>query len=549
MRRRYVELAVVGMLLMIALHYLVIFALRRNEKAPLWFSLYCFSLVARALVLARYFEEFSPSTRHGGLLLRIEYMVLATSATTFAWFLSSLFPRYVSRRFALVYTAGSAVLFAAALLTPPVIFTAGMTPFSIFILGGLILVVAWVARGALRDRNALAAAVVLALLVLGAAVIRDALSAQQLLPDSSVLHYGSVMFVFVLSTYLAVMNQQARRGMEEASRQLGVQNRAMAQLNEELRAQIGTRSRLLAQTLATISVQRTPIVEPTPGQVVGDRYRVDRRLGAGGMGSVFAATRVADRRPVAIKLIHPSDSMSPVALARLAREAESAAAIDHPNVVRVLDIDIDSQGVLFLAMELVDGRSLHDERHRFGDVPWALPLLPQIVDALAAIHAGGVIHRDLKPSNIILTDGKIKVVDFGIAHPYERSSSQQVTTKVIAAAPGRAPVESALTQAGTLLGSPPYMAPELASGMDRSSPAADIFSFGVVAYELLSGGVPHDRPPVIAISAGVEPPPAVPLAQRCTKLEPWLAALVDQCLGPASGRPTARHLVAALARR
>jgi serine/threonine-protein kinase len=235
-----------------------------------------------------------------------------------------------------------------------------------------------------------------------------------------------------------------------------------------------------------------------------------------------------------------------VALARLAREAESAAAIDHPNGVRVLDIDIDAHGVLFLAMELVDGRSLHDERHRFGDAAWALPLLPQIADALAAIHAGGVIHRDLKPSNILLAGGKIKVVEFGIAHLYLRSSSQHGTTRRIARAPECVLIENALTQAGTLLGSPPYMAPELASGMERSSPAADIFSFGVVAYEILSGRLPHDRPPVIAINAGVEPPPAVPLAKRCTGLAPWLSTLVDRCLGPASGRPTARDLVAAL---
>lgn len=544
--QRYLELAVIGMLLMIALHYLVIFALRRNEKAPLWFSLYCFSLVARALVMGRYFEEFAPSTHSGGALLRLEFITLATAMATFAWFLSSLFPRYIPRWFSVVCTAAATALFAVSVLTPPSIFSSTVTALSIFIVLAMVLVVAWIAVGALRDRNVLAAAVVLALLVLGVAVVRDALSATQLLPNSSVLHYGSVSFVFVLSTYLAVLNQQARRGMEEAGRQLGMQNREMAQLNEELRTQIGTRSRLLAQTLASISADRAPIIEPRPGECVGGRYVIDRRLGAGGMGRVFAATRMADQRPVAIKWIHPSDSMSPVALARLAREAESAAAIDHPNVVRVLDIDMDAQGVLFLAMELVDGRSLHDERHRFGDVRWALPLLPQIADALAAIHAGGVIHRDLKPSNILLTGGRIKVVDFGIAHPYELASPQ-ATTKVVALVPGRPVVDNALTQAGTILGSPRYMAPELATGMDRSSPAADIYSFGVVAYEMLSARSPHDQPPVIAISAGREPPPATPLAKSAPELEPWLGALVDRCLGSARQRPTARDLVAAFA--
>jgi serine/threonine protein kinase len=260
---------------------------------------------------------------------------------------------------------------------------------------------------------------------------------------------------------------------------------------------------------------------------------------------VFSARRLSDQRRVALKLISTSYASNPKSLARLAREAESAAAIDHPNVVRVLDIDLDEQGALFLAMELVEGQDLEEQRPRFGDLTWALPLLPQLLKALQAIHAGGVIHRDLKPSNILISNGVVKVVDFGIARPIREAPPEGPVTVEMTAENSS---EVQLTREGSMLGSPFYMAPELAEGMENSSVASDLFSFGCIAYELLSGKRPFDKPLVLEGMAERRSRTAPPLRTYCPHLDEQLATLIDRCLGPADARPSTEELLAAFAR-
>jgi serine/threonine-protein kinase len=377
-------------------------------------------------------------------------------------------------------------------------------------------------------------------------VIHDVLATNQIINSSlSAQAIGGICFLVIQSSLLALLNHRMRRGLENASAQLVAQNREMALLNEDLRVQVAVRSRSLAETLTALLAEKPRSAEFKPGMIVGKRYQLKQHLGTGGMGMVFSAKRLSDQRRVAIKVISTSYAINPTALARLAREAESAAAIDHPNVVRVLDIDLDEQGALFLAMELVEGQNLEDQRSRFGDLAWALPLLPQLLKALQAIHAGGVIHRDLKPSNILIANGVVKVVDFGIARPMrETPPGGPITVEMTAEQSD----EVQLTRAGSILGSPFYMAPELAEGMANSSVASDLFSFGCIAYELICGKRPFDKPLVLEGPAERKSRTAPPLRTLCPHVDEQLAKLIDRCLGPAETRPTPEELLAAFSR-
>ena len=206
--------------------------------------------------------------------------------------------------------------------------------------------------------------------------------------------------------------------------------------------------------------------------MVAERYRIVAPLGEGGMGTVFRAERLDDQRPVALKLIR--GGADPEALARFAREAEVVASIDHPNVVGILDFNVSKAGLFYLVMELVEGRSLEAERSRFGDVAWALPLVPAAGRALAAIHARDVIHRDVKPSNLLVANGRLKLADFGVAQMQTlRARPARRDATPCAAAPrarsSSTPTSSTITRAGMMIGSPMYMAPELAEGSEHGS--------------------------------------------------------------------------------
>ncbi len=542
---RYTELIVVGMLLMMSLHYLTLFFLRRNERALLWFGLFCFSVAVRTLLIGRYFEEAHPETGLGVLILRLEYFQLPVLALFFALFLAEIFtirPRWFMR----MATFTSLGFAALAVLTPPIVFTGALYALQAFLMFGFVCLAMSLAIAAIHEKNRMAAVMLVGLIIFTAAGIHDMLATHQFINSSlSAQAVGGICFLFIQSSLLALINHRTRRGLEEATARLGAQNREMALLNEDLRVQVAVRSRSLAGTLSALLAAQPRPADLRPGMIVGKRYLLEQHLGTGGMGMVFSAKRLSDQRPVALKLISTSYASSPTALARLAREAESAAAIDHPNVVRVLDIDLDEQGALFLAMELVEGQTLEDQRSRFGNLEWALPLLPQLLKALQAIHAGGVIHRDLKPSNILISNGVVKVVDFGIARPIRETPSEgPVTVEMTAEHSG----EVELTRDGSMLGSPFYMAPELAEGMLHSSVASDLFSFGCIAYELISGKRPFDKPLVLEDPAERKRRTAPPLRTYCPHLDEQLAKLIDRCLGPAEARPSTEELLAAFAR-
>ena len=211
------------------------------------------------------------------------------------------------------------------------------------------------------------------------------------------------------------------------------------------------------------------------GRLIGGRYRLVRRLGAGGMGTVYLCEHAALSRRYALKVLHADRASDPEVVERFRQEARAAAAIDQENVVDVLDYGEDPSGELFYVMEALDGRTLAQVMREDGPlaVQRALALFEQVCRALGAAHGRGVIHRDVKPDNVLverLEDGseRAKLIDFGISH---------------------VPGNDRLTRDGEIIGTPEYMSPEQASGGEVDA-LTDVYAAGVLAYELLTGTLP-----------------------------------------------------------
>ncbi len=224
--------------------------------------------------------------------------------------------------------------------------------------------------------------------------------------------------------------------------------------------------------------------DPLIGQVIGGRYRITGVLGEGGMGVVYVAEQQMGStvRKVAVKTLHPHLSQDPSVLARFHRECGTVAQLEHPNTIKFYDFGATADGTLYIAMEFVKGKALADVIEQ-GPIPpqRVLKIMKQVCGALDEAHKLGIIHRDLKPENIILTDRAgetdfVKVLDFGIAARTESSDAQK---------------EQKLTQQGMVLGTPPYMSPEQFTGKELDA-RSDIYSLGVMAYEMLTGRLPFD---------------------------------------------------------
>jgi TolB-like protein/Tfp pilus assembly protein PilF/predicted Ser/Thr protein kinase len=246
-------------------------------------------------------------------------------------------------------------------------------------------------------------------------------------------------------------------------------------------------------------------------------YRIIKQLGAGGMGEVYLAEDTQLGRPVAIKLLLAETISDEHAKKRLVREARAAATLDHPNICSVYEVG-EADGRSFIAMQYIEGETLDARIKRQPlELKGSLHIASQVADALAEAHAHGIIHRDIKPSNIIITArGQAKVMDFGLA-------------KAVGAVESEAKTQSLLTTPGTVIGTVPYMSPEQLRGENLDA-RTDIFSFGVVLYEMLSGRQPFASESAAATASAIlthEPPP---LARYALNVPDELQRIVRKCL-------------------
>jgi serine/threonine protein kinase/tetratricopeptide (TPR) repeat protein len=235
------------------------------------------------------------------------------------------------------------------------------------------------------------------------------------------------------------------------------------------------------------------------------RYRIVKKLGEGGMGVVYAAHDEDLDRSIALKLIR-QDSQDEQACKRFRREAKAAASVNHPNVCQLFEIGEDPSGALFLAMELLEGEPLA-ERIRRGAIPLAeaVPIALGILSALTALHGREIVHRDLKPTNVFLTPHGVKLLDFGLARPIKPMEGAGDQT------------HSQVTQAGFIVGTPRYMAPEQLQGQSVDH-RVDLFALGAIVFEMLTGRHPfrgdnivdilyaiaHEQPPALTGSPAIE---------------------------------------------
>ncbi len=242
------------------------------------------------------------------------------------------------------------------------------------------------------------------------------------------------------------------------------------------------------------------------GTVLANRYRVERLVSRGGMGAVFEATQLGLDRPVAVKMLLPMLSQDDNVQERFRREARSVASLHHPNIIQIYDYGISDYGP-YIVMEFARGKSLRQLlRDESLAIEEAVDLMEQIASAIASAHANGIIHRDLKPDNIIIekrTEGKTlaKVLDFGIAKMRE-VQAEESDTKL-----------SNLTGAN-IIGSPAYMSPEQSLGLDLDV-RSDVYSLGIVFYEMLTGQTPYGKAPAGAmLMHQINTPPQIVSALR-----------------------------------
>jgi serine/threonine-protein kinase len=288
----------------------------------------------------------------------------------------------------------------------------------------------------------------------------------------------------------------------------------------------------------------TETIDVSGGRLIGGKFRLIAQLGEGATGTVYRACHEDLERIVALKILHDEGALQENAALRFLSEARAASRLDHPNVVRVLDLgEDDPGGRLYIVMELVDGGSLADLIAREAPLAPATigDVMVQVLSAVANAHANGIIHRDLKPANVMLVRGRdddgsehwiAKVGDFGLAKALDTALVDS----------GGAP----LTRFGTIVGTPLYMSPEQASG-GRTNGLTDAYACGVMMYEMLTGRVPFlgdDSTKVLMMHLLEDAPPILTITPHADR---DLAALAMRALEKdPDKRPSAREMLAEL---
>jgi serine/threonine-protein kinase len=290
-------------------------------------------------------------------------------------------------------------------------------------------------------------------------------------------------------------------------------------------------------TSSTEPVTNPPLEAPREvlGKEIAGRYRILAKLGEGGMGTVYRAEQISLKRAVALKMLRPDVGGGSLLLRRFNAEAEAVAKLSHPNTVNIFDFGQDADGNLFIAMEFIEGRSLRSAIH--ADAPFsvrrALAIAAQIASSIADAHSHAIIHRDLKPDNVMLQDrGKqkdvVRVLDFGIAKLRDdtRANNQ-------------------MTQAGDMLGTPQYMAPEQIRA-EQIDGRTDVYALGCMLYEMITARLPFEAPTVMALLSKhlMETPPSPSQRRPDLHLPPMIDDLVMAAMAkdPAHRPPTMEQL-------
>jgi serine/threonine protein kinase len=285
-----------------------------------------------------------------------------------------------------------------------------------------------------------------------------------------------------------------------------------------------------AAALALQAADQKAVYDRLVGVTLDGRYLIERKIGEGGMGVVFAARHLVIERPLAVKVLKREVARDSSTIKRFVQEAKAASRIGHPNIVDVTDFGSTPDGLTYSVMEYVDGKTLSATIKLSAPLPAerALAIAAQIAQALGAAHDKGIVHRDLKPENVFLInrDGRrdfVKIVDFGIAKVTPLDASGAVAPN---------PDGPRLTRAGAVFGTPEYMAPEQAAGRSDTDGRVDVYALGTILYEMLTGRVPHKSESMVRTLAmqmldPIEPPSKV---RPDLPIDPELEAVVMKAL-------------------